>query len=198
MKVGQGAALFFTEVGDGRPAPVPLFIIPPPDLAPNADPRVIAARLVEEEDRFSHLRHGEAQIMFLFRSVPKIKGGKRTLGYIALPRFQGALGDVAGWLLETACDGIYPDYIMVLDGEFWTEARTIQREYLVFHELAHTLHETDAEGELKFTDEGRPVFGLQAHDIEEFNDAVEKYGAALPDIQRFVDAAARGGVKPRG
>ena len=49
--------------------------------------------------------------------------------------------------------------------------------------------QVDREGAPRFDDEGRPVWGLQGHDVEEFAAVVRRYGAHNPDIQRFLAAA---------
>jgi hypothetical protein len=180
-----------TSDGDG-PAAVDRFMFAGPNTPEAYDPRLVAAHLVDVTPRFSHLKEGEALIMFVFRMVPKLKAGRTILGQMCLPRFQGSLGDLAGWLLAIACQGTMPDYMMLLDREFWFAATSTQREALVFHELCHTVHEKDKEGELKFTDAGRPVFGLQGHDLEEFNEVVARYGAWLPDVEAFARALRDG------
>ena len=161
---------------------------------PDSDPREIARRLVTAVPRFSHLKLGEALVMFLYRAEPKLKQGRRQLGSLCLPRFMGPLGEVANWLLVKAVGGEVPDYLMILDRPWWEGATPVAREALIYHELCHSSHEVDKDGDLKFTDDGRPVFGIQGHDIEEFADVVRAYGAWLPDVQSFIDAARAGGV----
>jgi hypothetical protein len=177
--------------GDG-PGPTDGFQFAGYNCPPDADPRLIGERLVNEVPRFSHLKEGEALIMFVFRMAPKARNKRTILGQISLPKFQGSLGDLAAWLLAIACQGHMPDYMMILDNEFWQAATPTMREALVFHELCHTIHETDKEGELRFNDAGRPVFGLQGHDLEEFNDVVARYGAWLPDVVTFANALRSG------
>jgi hypothetical protein len=168
--------------------------LPAIDGDEDTDPRKIADRLVNNVQRFSHLNLGEAVILFLMRRDTKVSKGRTELGSIALPAFQGGLGGFAKWLLIKFCGDALPDYVMFLDAAWWERASGKQREALVFHELCHTVHEKDKEGELKFTDEGRPVFGIQGHDIEEFSDVVRRYGAWKPDLHDFIDALREGGA----
>lgn len=161
---------------------------------PDMSPQDIANRLVDEVPRFSHLKEGEAVIMFVMCDFKVNKKGRRVLGQISLPQFQGSMSKLCSWLLAMACEGHWPDYIMVLESEFWGNAQPKQREALVFHELCHTEHSVGKDGELKFKDDGRPVFGIQGHDIEEFNAVVERYGAWLPDIKLFAAALRDGGA----
>lgn len=156
------------------------------------DPRPILRRLVQEEETFAELRTGEPTIMTVFRCYPLARQGKSILGQMALPQWQGSMGPLAVWLLAKTCGGVVPDYIMILDQDWWDQASATRREALVFHELCHCAHARDKDGELRFTDEGRPVWGIAAHDVEEFNAVVEKYGAWTLDLVMFLDAAKRG------
>jgi hypothetical protein len=158
------------------------------------DPRPIAGRLVANRPEFSSLKHGEAVIMFLMRADPQEKQGRQILGQMMLPQFQGALAKVGKWLLVQSTGGVLPDFIMVLDNSFWRQATAIQREALVFHELLHAKHATNREGELRFDEDGKPVWAIRGHDLEEFNEVVRTYGAWLPDITGFLAAAREGGA----
>jgi hypothetical protein len=131
------------------------------------EPREIAKRLVERCDQFTHLREGQALILFLMRAEPKIKAQRRILGTMHLLRFTGRLGPVAAWLLATFC-AEPPDFVMELDATWWEQADAHQRTALVFHELKHAVHAVDKEDEPRFTEEGRPVWAIMGHDIEAF------------------------------
>jgi hypothetical protein len=183
---------------DADVLPQGAFWLVPDSDSPESSPRIIAERLMNECPRFAHLVLGGVVVIYLFRGTVKRKGGRQILGSIHLPVFQGELGKLAYWMLNSIVHGPEPDFLMLLDWHFWAGATPMQREALVFHELCHTAHAVDREGELRFTDEGRPVFELRGHDVEEFGDVVARYGAWLPDIQFFFDAAVRGGVTSRG
>lgn len=157
------------------------------------EPMEIAGRLVDACEEFTHLRHGEAVILFLMRADPKIKAQKAILGEMSLPRFQGGLAPLATWMLAKVF-GEIPDFIMTLDQGWWTQAEPKAREALVFHELLHTAHALDKDGEPKFTPEGDPLWAMRDHDIAEFNDVVRRYGAWLPDIEGFIHALREGGA----
>lgn len=157
------------------------------------EPREIAGRLVAREDEFADLRTGEAAILFLMRAEPKVKNGRRELGSMSMPNFQGAFGAVGTWLLAQYCGGDLPDYVMILDTQFWRQATPHQREALVFHELMHATIAEDRHGEKRFTAEGKPVWGIRGHDIEEFNLVARRYGRWLGDIEGFLAALREGG-----
>jgi hypothetical protein len=156
------------------------------------EPKEIAARLSELPE-FADLLHGKVLILFLMRMESKVKGQRAIIGEMALPRFQGALGPVGSWLLEKVC-GETPDFIMLLDAQFWAQADVATRTALVHHELLHATIKVDKDGEQRFTDEGRPVWDIKAHDLEEFDATVRRYGAWKADITSFVRAAKEGGA----
>lgn len=160
---------------------------PPPD-DPALDPRPIVARLVADCPEFKDLRLGQARIAVFMRTEAHIRGGKQTLGMMALPRWQGALAGLATYLLE-AYIGEATDFIMVLDQEWWNEAAPRDREALVFHELMHAMHALDKDGERRFTPEGLPAWAIREHDVTAFNAEVRRYGAWSADIQTFLSAA---------
>ena len=159
------------------------------------DPRLIAAKLVADDADHYDLREGDAVILFLMRADPKYDQHKVELGRMCLPMWQGSMGPVARWLLAKVCGGL-PDFIMILDATFWTQATHEQRVALVDHELTHAAVKTDREGMKLFTDDGRPRWSIRPHDIEEFNRIVAKYGAWTPDITAFLAAAGAGRKYP--
>lgn len=143
-------------------------------------------------DEFEHLKSGEADIAVLMRAEPKVKQGRRVLGTVYLPAVQGELSPVFDWLLGRFL-GRYPDYLMVLEDGWWEAASPRQREILIYHELCHCVQKVDQYGEPRFDREtGKPIWGLQAHDVEEFNAVVSRYGAWTPEIVAFVAAAQEG------
>lgn len=159
-------------------------------------PAAIAARLVEECDEFVELRVGQPVILFLMRAGEKIRNGRRILGEMALPAFKGGLADLSVWLLARACGGQLPDYICTIDSLWWLTANPHQRVALVHHEIKHCGIRRDREGEPKFDDDGKPEWGILAHDIEEFQDTVIRFGdwKGNGEVAAFVEAAREGGV----
>jgi hypothetical protein len=166
-----------------------LFIVPKQTGADSPVP--IAKRLMKECEEFSHLQEGEARFAFLLSATEVNRHGKQVLGAVHLPVVQGQLRSMFEWLVNLKF-GFNPDFIVILDQAFWNAAEPIQREILVYHELRHCIHKTDRDGEPRWTEDGRPVFGLIAHDVEEFADTVRRYGAYSEDIQEFIEAIAEG------
>lgn len=168
---------------------VPFFV---PSDEGDVSPRAIMERLIKREGMFTPLRLGEARIMIVMRTAPKVRNGRDELGSMSLPRFQGGLAALGVWLLAEHF-GSYPDYVLTLDNTWWEGSTPEQKEALVFHELMHCEHATDREGELKFQDDGRPVWAIKGHDIEEFREVVRRYGDWSGEISGFVHAAVEGG-----
>jgi hypothetical protein len=156
------------------------------------EPAEIAAMLVAKLDEFQHLRVGEPVIVFLMRADPKAKGTKTIIGQMCLPRFMGTLASVATWLLARACGGV-PDFLMLIDKSWWRIATLHQRHALIHHELMHADHARDKDGEPKFHDNGDPMWAIREHDIEEFNDTVERFGLWKDDLVNFNAAIKRSG-----
>lgn len=151
-------------------------------------PAVIANKLLKLPE-FTHLVDGEAKIDWLMRTGPKIKAGRDILGTCYMPTVQGELRDMFEWLLGNLL-GELPDFLIVLDEGYWSEADARLREILVYHELLHAGQKVDQYGSPKFTQEGLPCWCIRGHDVEEFTETVRRYGAWNGDIQSFVAAAA--------
>lgn len=158
----------------------------PPDT--DAHPADIAARLVNAPP-LQHLRDNDIAFGWLMRVEPKHKGNKVELGSVhdVDTMFQGGFKDL-GLQLLAGMLGDLPQFLVVLNREWWAEATPRDREALVWHELKHVQQAIDRWGAPKFDREGRPVFKVVGHDIEAFNDEVERYGAWRPDIERFARA----------
>jgi hypothetical protein len=146
---------------------------------------------------FAHLVDGGARIEFLLRGREQITGGRRVLGSVHLPSVQGQLKGVFTWMLEQMF-GMLPDFLVVLENDYWQAATPRQREILIYHELCHAEHKLDRDGEPRFDVEERPVWGLVGHNVEEFNAVVQRYGAHSADIEAFLAAAALGDNNERG
>lgn len=143
----------------------------------------------------AELRDAEPSIFWLMRNETKVKQGRWIHGTAYMPKVNGELSDMFEWLLEVYF-GAFPDFLIVLSRDYWEEATPVQREILVFHELSHCKHGKDMFGSLRFDKQGEPIFELQGHDIEEFDQVVLRYGAHSTDLQRFLAAAEAGEANP--
>lgn len=154
-------------------------------------PAIIAERLMDLPEHY-HLKEHEAKIDWLLRVEPKIKAARQVLGTCYMPTVQGELRDLFEWMLSNLL-GSLPDFLIVLDREYWNSASPKQREILVYHELLHATIKTDQYGAQKFTKEGLPCWGMRGHSVEEFTETVARYGAHNEDIAAFVAACNRYG-----
>lgn len=156
----------------------------------DAHPAIIFERLIELEEH-RHFKDDEIRVDFLYRVESKLKGGRHVLGMMALPTVQGQFKDLFEQLL---CQffGRMPDFLCILDQEYWLQADQVTREALLEHEMCHVKQEITKTGDLKFDVDGNPVYGLVAHDLEEFNYIVRKYGPWKEDIADFLAAANSG------
>lgn len=131
-------------------------------------------------------------IAFMLRMGEKERQGRRILGTCyCQPSAQGDLRPLFEQLLEDTL-GYYPDFLVILDGLWWSDATATQREILVFHEVLHCGQAVDKHGSPRFNKEtGLPVPTIVGHDLEEFRAVAERYGPWSRDIQEFAAALDR-------
>jgi hypothetical protein len=152
---------------------------------PDAHPGSIALRLMEVAEH-EHLK--DVRIEYLMSQSPIIKAQKQVIGAVHLPTVQGKLKNLFEMLLAQFFDGM-PEFLMIIDADWWGAANENEREALVWHELCHIKQERDKNGDLAFDKEGNPKFGLVEHDVTAFNSEVARYGAWSPDLQQFLASA---------
>jgi len=119
------------------------------------------------------------------------------LGSVHMPKVQGSLKDVFTWSLQRLL-GYMPDYLMILDRDYWMASSPALREILIFHEACHMVQKTNKDGDPSYNDDGLPVWGLLGHDLEEFDAVVRRYGAYRSDVASFLAAAQEGESNIRG
>ena len=116
-------------------------------------PAVVAERLLDLPEH-SHLREGDAEIEWLFRTSPLIKSGRQILGTCYLPTVQGQLKDFFTWMLERQF-GRIPHFLIILDQAYWQSASDRAREILVYHELCHAVQAVDKYDAPRFDQAGK-------------------------------------------
>jgi hypothetical protein len=151
------------------------------------NPEVYARKLLQLPEH-AHLSEGEAIIEWLLKRDEKVKGGRRVLGTAHLPRVQGELNPCFEWLLERYFERM-PDFLIILDRQWWFGASLLQREILCHHELSHCVHKEGKDGEPLYDENDRPRWGIVDHDVNEFTSVVRRYGAWNEDLRQFVAAA---------
>ena len=104
------------------------------------------------------------------------------------------------------------DFVLLFNHEAWNKGglKQGQKVALVDHELCHCEVSVDTDGEPKVDEEGRTVYRVRKHDIEEFLDVVNRHGcytnelaklaqAGIKDADRpLLDAAKNGGKRKQG
>ena len=114
-----------------------------------------------------HAHLAEANIAYLFvEELPK------THGKTCLAKVKKA-GPLERYLGEV-------DYVMVVNYETWTRLTDAQCRAVIDHELCHCTMRPD--------EHGRPRYGLQGHDLEEFTEIVARHGLWRPDVEEFAEA----------
>lgn len=154
-------------------------------------PADIAARLMRDPEH-QHLAENDISIGYLMRLAPKEKGGKVELGSMHDAKYlaQGGFKELFSQLLVQWM-GYAPQFVMVLDADWWAQASDTEAEALVWHELSHIRQKVDKYGAPKFSQDGTPSYGVQEHDVAAFKSEVARYGAWSPDLREFLAVADR-------
>lgn len=165
---------------------------PAPDVETWATATFIddGASLENEEHR--HLQH--ASIGFLWTGTANARAGRAVVGTCEPGQPRGpawSKGRQEQQLLEWF--GEVPDFLITLFAPYAASVGDAEFCALVEHELLHAGQERDAFGGPKFRKDGRPVFAMRGHDVEEFVSIVRRYGvgAAAGDTLALVEAAQR-------
>jgi hypothetical protein len=81
------------------------------------------------------------------------------------------------------------DFVIILNQEAWSMLNDAQRRALVDHELMHANVARDKYGSPKEDVNGRAVYRVRKHDVEEFRDIITRHGCYKADLEAFVRAA---------
>lgn len=141
----------------------------------------------------------EAEIGWAWVTETRAKAGRRVLGEARLGKPSGDRWQQA-YKRRAYLDlfGFEPDFVVTIDAAFVAHALDTGRPADVLavaeHEVYHLGVERDRFGVERWTDAGRPVWGLRGHDVEEFAGVVRRWGVAasaagpLAEAVRHVDA----------
>ncbi len=159
----------------------------------------IAATILNEQSELfnqDHIHLIAADIGFLWTNWPNKRNMKRVVGEAEMPNPKGGAWQKAraerqlmDWF------GGIPDFVITLSADHRAECSDIEFLALLEHELYHCGHAVDAFGMPRFRrSDGRPIFGIRGHDIEEFNGVVRRYGADAAGMDRveFVNVVLQG------
>lgn len=90
------------------------------------------------------------------------------------------------------------DGVLLLNHEVWNSAEFSEEQMraLIDHDLCHLDVVTDTSGEPKLDEEGRKVYRIRKHDIEEFTEIVHRHGCWKDDLRRFAEHVIAGKERP--
>lgn len=141
----------------------------PAEFAKAPEVESIAQQLIRECPDHQHLV--EARILYLFRYGTWSKGGDTVLG--KAQRLTGLSGYLAKQMLLRAVDvsgeDAAFDFVIMINGDRWEYLSPGHRAALVDHQLCHCIKTGD-------DDEGRPIWAIANHDVEEFASVVRRHG----------------------
>ncbi len=132
---------------------------------------------------------------------PRLEGSKIAIAW----RF-GKRSDADGrlWLgsmkkgsdLDRTMHGY--DGVLTLNHEVWNSSdfSEAQMRALLDHELCHLDVMNDSNGDPKLDEEGRKVYRIRKHDVEEFTEIVARHGCWKDDLRRFAEHAMDRKEKP--
>jgi len=138
-------------------------------------------------------------IGWLWTNVENNKGGRRIIGTAQIGEPQGGTPwhkarqyeQLARWF------GVIPDFVITLDAVFMSTASLGTCCALIEHELYHCAQKRDQWGSVVFDRDGRPVWTMRPHDVEEFTGVVRRYGVNAATVsEEFADAIRSGPLFP--
>jgi len=141
----------------------------------------------------AHAHLNSASIGVLWTNVPNRRQMRTVIAQAEMPpAAKGAWPKAREEQQLEEWFGEVPDFLITFSVEMSAfDDRTFCA--IVEHELYHCAQKLDAFGSPKFRNsDGRPVFALKGHDVEEFVGVVERYGAT-PQVAKLVQAANAGG-----
>lgn len=145
-----------------------------------------------------HAHLADANIACLWTSAENNRHGRRIIGQAELGT--GIGGRSGKWQRARAVYqleqwfGEVPDFLLTFDALYAVQAEDASFCALVDHELYHCAQATDRFGMPMFSrDDGKPVWTIQGHDVEEFVGVVRRFGieAAGEAATEMVIAASK-------
>lgn len=140
-----------------------------------------------------HIHLREASLGVLWTNCDNSKKGRSVIGQaeqmppMAMGKWQRArtVQQIEEWF-----DGM-PDFLLTFSAPAAAGMDDPSFCALVEHELYHCAHKLDQFGMPAFGKDGRPIFTMRGHDVEEFIGVVARYGAEAAGVSALVDAAQR-------
>jgi hypothetical protein len=166
----------------------PLYL-PAPDLESWTRQTFIEGNSPLLNDEHRHLQ--AAHIGFIWTNEENTRHMHRLAGQAELVQPKGGAWQ-KGMVEQQLRDmfGAVPDFKIVIDAHYAQVADDASFCALIEHELLHC-GQRYKDGSPMFRKDGKPVFGLRGHDVEEFVSIVRRYGvgAAAGETRALVEAA---------
>lgn len=119
------------------------------------------------------------KICYMFRPEASISGDKTVAGRCIRV-------DDRHWAIH------HYDFLIEIALDVWSQANDDFKRALMDHELGHIGMElTEEGGPIRDESTGRLKVRCKMHDIEEFEDVLERHGAYHKKLREFLDAFAR-------
>jgi hypothetical protein len=154
------------------------------------------ATFIADDGALTNVEHAhlqQAHIGVLWTNVPNGRHMRAILGQAEMPMARGGKWAIARHDQQIrAWFGAVPDFLITLDAPFMADADDPSVCALVEHGLLHCAQARDVYGAPRFTKDGRPIFALRGHDVEQFTAIVERYGSDATGASEFVRAANAG------
>jgi len=119
------------------------------------------------------------KVAYVFREIAPVSGGKTTAG------------------MTYRCDDRnfalhHYDFVIEIGKDVWDDATDDFRRALMDHELGHIGLVLDENGQpIRDEKTGRLKVTINKHDVEEFDQILERHGAYHADLRKFLGAWAR-------
>lgn len=119
------------------------------------------------------------KIAYVFRDVAPVSGGKTTVGMCYR-------SDDRNFVLH------HFDFIIEIGKDVWDDASDDFRRAIMDHELGHIHINLDESGTpIRDEKTGRWKVGIRKHDVEEFDEILERHGTYHSDLRKFLNGWAR-------
>jgi hypothetical protein len=90
------------------------------------------------------------------------------------------------------------DFIIEISKDVWDESTPDYKRALMDHELGHVGIRMDEDGDVVYDEKmNRPKTYIKRHDIEEFEDVLERHGAYHKGLREFLAAFGRNKAKAK-
>jgi hypothetical protein len=146
-----------------------------------------------------HAEHGHldgAEIGVLWTNAANTRQGNVVAGTAEIPKPPSHLGKWTRARLTYQLEewfGCVPDFLITLSAPLSAAASDLAFCGLAKHELCHCAQATDEWGMPRFRkDDGRPIFTIRGHDVEEHVSVVREfgpYGLINPKVRELVEVA---------